>query len=239
MNFASRHVYAYDLSDEETISDNELEEGMYLSDSGGSGDDFGFTTGLKFARSVEGAEQERGELALQRCATPPPPSASPPPPAVPPRTYRSKKTHVRWTDDHAGTGRGRQVRRADTNILSVRFDKLKEPSLMHTGDAVMCGHCQAVFSHLSVLTNQTGDQGDDESKVWVCEFCSHSNTVDLMAEEIPTEEDVTYMLEPALLIKGAIGGSGDKTPVVFCIDVSGSMCVTTEVRECLTLPTIK
>jgi hypothetical protein len=50
-----------------------------------------------------------------------------------------------------------------------------------------------------------------------------------MAEEIPTEEDVTYMLEPALLIKGAIGGSGDKTPVVFCIDVSGSMCVTTEV----------
>jgi hypothetical protein len=141
--------------------------------------------------------------------------------------------------DHAGTGRGRQVRRADTNILSVRFDKLKEPSLMHTGDAVMCGHCQAVFSHLSVLTNQTGDQGDDESKVWVCEFCSHSNTVDLMAEEIPTEEDVTYMLEPALLIKGAIGGSGDKTPVVFCIDVSGSMCVTTEVRECLTLPTIK
>jgi hypothetical protein len=60
MNFASRHVYAYDLSDEETISDNELEEGMYLSDSGGSGDDFGFTTGLKFARSVEGAEQERG-----------------------------------------------------------------------------------------------------------------------------------------------------------------------------------
>jgi hypothetical protein len=98
MNFASRHVYAYDLSDEETISDNELEEGMYLSDSGGSGDDFGFTTGLKFARSVEGAEQERGELALQRCATPPPPSASPPPPAVPPRTYRSKKTHVRWTD---------------------------------------------------------------------------------------------------------------------------------------------
>ena len=131
--------------------------------------------------------------------------------------------------DHAGMGH--HVRRADTNILTVRFDKLKEPSLMHTGDAVICGHCPAVFSHLSVITNRNGEQSDDESRVWVCEFCSHSNAIDLMAEEIPTEEDVTYMLEPASLAEGATGGSEDKTSVLFCIDVSGSMCVTTEVSK--------
>ena len=48
-------------------------------------------------------------------------------------------------------------------------------------------------------------------------------------EEIPQEEDVTFMLEPALSTQ-ASGPSGlDESLVVFCVDVSGSMCVTTEV----------
>ena len=53
--------------------------------------------------------------------------------------------------------------------------------------------------------------------------------VDLEDEEIPTDEDVTFMLEPALSTT-ASGPSGmDEALVVFCVDKSGSMCVTTEV----------
>ena len=52
-----------------------------------------------------------------------------------------------------------------------------------------------------------------------------------MDEEKPSEEDVTFLLEPALSTK-ASGPSGmDESLVVFCVDVSGSMCVTTEVRD--------
>ena len=53
--------------------------------------------------------------------------------------------------------------------------------------------------------------------------------VDIEDEEIPTEEDVTFMLEPALSTT-ASGPSGmDEALVIFCVDISGSMCVTTEV----------
>jgi hypothetical protein len=50
------------------------------------------------------------------------------------------------------------VRRSDTNILAVKFNKLIEPSDVHTGDAVVCGNasCSAVLSHLSSVTDQEG-----------------------------------------------------------------------------------
>ena len=126
------------------------------------------------------------------------------------------------------TRNGHHFRQADTNVLTVQFDKLKEPSHMHTGDAIVCTQCQAVLSHLSHLV----EKPDDASKLWTCEFCSHTNTVDLVADEIPTEDDVTYLLEPAsIAAEGTATGSGDDNLVVFCIDVSGSMCVTTEVSQ--------
>lgn len=53
--------------------------------------------------------------------------------------------------------------------------------------------------------------------------------MDIEEDEKPREADVTYMLEPALATT-ASGPTGlDESLVVFCVDVSGSMCVTTEV----------
>lgn len=58
-----------------------------------------------------------------------------------------------------------------------------------------------------------------------------SNAVDLAAEEMPTQPDVTYMVEPAP-VTTASGRSGiDESLVVFCVDISGSMCVSQEVRN--------
>ena len=66
---------------------------------------------------------------------------------------------------------------------------------------------------------------------WVCEFCGSKNEVDVVPEELPTEADTTYMIAPAPLVGGGAGGGVgmEDSLVIFCIDISGSMCVTTEV----------
>ena len=56
--------------------------------------------------------------------------------------------------------------------------------------------------------------------------------MDIVPEEKPTQQDTTFLISPAPVGEGAAGGvpSMEESLVVFCIDVSGSMCVTTEVR---------
>jgi hypothetical protein len=83
---------------------------------------------------------------------------------------------------------------------------------------------------------------EDGDRLWICEFCEHTNVISQLQDgEIPTKASVDYVLEPAPAAAAAAdgkdkdakagGGSGvDESVVVFCIDVSGSMCVTTEVR---------
>ena len=47
--------------------------------------------------------------------------------------------------------------------------------------------------------------------------------VDILAEEIPTEADVTYMISPAPATTATSCLGDENSMVVFCIDVSGSM----------------
>jgi len=49
-------------------------------------------------------------------------------------------------------------RRADTNVIAVKFDRLTAPSNMHTGDMVKCTNCEAMLSHISKLS----DEGEDK-----------------------------------------------------------------------------
>ena len=71
------------------------------------------------------------------------------------------------------------------------------------------------------------------AQVWLCEFCGTRNQVDIIPEEIPSKSDTTFIISPAPVsaVGGATGGpvSVEDSLVVFCIDISGSMCVTTEV----------
>ncbi len=59
-----------------------------------------------------------------------------------------------------GAGNFRRWRRADTNVIAIKFDKLTGPSNMHTGDPVYCSNegCQAVLSHMAKLTQQENDK---------------------------------------------------------------------------------
>lgn len=60
--------------------------------------------------------------------------------------------------------RRRAARRADTNIVAVKFNTLTEPSHMHTGDAVRCQTCSSVLSHFSKLTDRApAAEGGDEA----------------------------------------------------------------------------
>uniref|UniRef100_A0A3Q2ZHU2 Circularly permutated Ras protein 1-like n=1 Tax=Kryptolebias marmoratus TaxID=37003 RepID=A0A3Q2ZHU2_KRYMA len=88
---------------------------------------------------------------------------------------------------------------------------------------VICGKCPASLSCLSSVQN---------NQVWVCEFCGSDNSVNggvasacvgqragVRSDDLylpPTSDDDYQNLENTL--------------VIFCVDISGSMSVTTEVR---------
>ncbi|XP_063403864.1 uncharacterized protein LOC134687468 isoform X2 [Mytilus trossulus] len=118
---------------------------------------------------------------------------------------------------------GKRERRADTNVVCINFSKLIAPGHMFTGDPVYCKDCKAILSHVSKVTKA------EQQQVWTCEFCGALNEIHVMEEEIPKEEDVTFMLEPALSTKTAGPSGTDESLVIFCIDISSSMSVTAEV----------
>ena len=87
-----------------------------------------------------------------------------------------------------------------------------------TGDADLCQVCKGVFSKLSNLTTEGGQQ------IWQCEFCNQKNEVMIDDEEVPKTNEVTYLIEaPAQVQEKKM--SGQDISVIFCLDISGSMCV--------------
>lgn len=110
----------------------------------------------------------------------------------------------------------------DTNIFEIKLDCLKAQTEIATGDAEICKGCAAVLNHKSVLKNNNQE--------WPCEFCNEVNKVMIMDEqEIPKTEAVTYLLEASSQVNEK-KMSGQDISVVFCIDVSGSMCVTEPIK---------
>lgn len=125
----------------------------------------------------------------------------------------------------------------DTNVVTIKFDKLMEPSAMQAGDAIKCNNCDAYLSHISKL-EEIKIAGVDDKQTWKCEFCNFVNNLQIDNEEIPKLNDVTYMLEPAPgVVTAATAADIHSEYVVYCIDISGSMSVTTEVRGNFKLPT--
>lgn len=246
MNFGSSFVYVYENPEYEVISDEELEDGMHLSDSDEDVDllntipEASLTATQQNALKKRGSEQTAGTGADENVADamlgepPAPPtgpssSTRPRPPPPPALTAKQKKGHWRRSKGDIYEPltlegiKGRRERRADTNVISINFSNLVTPGHMFTGDPVYCADCKSLLSNISKINK------DEDQQVWRCEFCYKENTIDIMEEEIPKEEDVTFMLEPALSTSSAGPSGTDESLVIFCVDVSGSMCVTTEV----------
>ncbi|KAF0029035.1 hypothetical protein F2P81_018140 [Scophthalmus maximus] len=114
--------------------------------------------------------------------------------------------------------------KANVNVMSLSVGKLVDIGSQASGletsqSPVLCGKCSAALSCLSPVRRN----------VWACGFCGCENRVDDGVGRVstgqgsddlylPTQSDDDYQnLEDVL--------------VVFCVDVSGSMSVTTEVTS--------
>jgi hypothetical protein len=71
--------------------------------------------------------------------------------------------------------------------------------------------------------------------IWKCEFCLHSNVVDT-PEEIPDKAHTTldYIIAPPPVVDGSGASSGPTSAnlgvVIPCVDISGSMCISSEME---------
>lgn len=76
---------------------------------------------------------------------------------------------------------------------------------------------------------------DEDDAVWICEFCGCPNTVTLDEEEIPSQStdsmDYVVTADTGSMGSGAPSGDAeDASYVIYCVDISGSMCVTSEME---------
>ena len=106
--------------------------------------------------------------------------------------------------------------RLDSNIMEIAFEQLKHEQIISTGDPSSCTNCKAFFSSRSKLIENT----------WTCEFCSSENLIELDEEEIPKENKILYVLETISQQAAKVQKQSHDKTVIFCIDISGSMCVT-------------
>lgn len=151
----------------------------------------------------------------------------------------------------------RRFRQAvDTNIVAIGMDVLQQDAQLAAGDPTFCQNCNSVFNKYSEIKHpddqkdigmakedvkaEEDEKGnrldlpsqenhevyDEDDQSWTCEFCYHKNIVNLEKEEIPTEDAVNYVLE---MDESKQNKSKSDVSVIFCLDTSGSMCVTTPV----------
>jgi len=111
------------------------------------------------------------------------------------------------------------IRKEDTNLISVNLGLLggwTQGCEIATGDPELCNSCGSYYCAL--YTND---------KTWTCLFCNEVNELKLEEEEIPRSNDVNY-LETGTITSTTIE---DDSVIVFCIDTSGSMTVTSPVSS--------
>jgi len=124
----------------------------------------------------------------------------------------------------------------NTNVILAKFDKLVEKNKTFSGDAYKCKNCEAYLSKISQVLDSSRF---DKRRTWKCEFCSFENKLKIEEEEIPKEQEITYLIEPPV-DESDINLNVDtnlSSNVIYCIDISGSMSITTKVPGNFHLPT--
>ncbi|XP_037534919.1 uncharacterized protein si:dkey-9k7.3 [Nematolebias whitei] len=123
---------------------------------------------------------------------------------------------------------GERASDVNVNVVSLSVAKLvdvgRDAGLETLQSPLVCEKCRAALSHLSSVHND---------QLWVCEFCGGENAVDgdvatvCMGQRAGVRSDNLYQPK----------GSDDdyenleNSLVVFCVDISGSMSVTTECTD--------
>ncbi|XP_044038845.1 circularly permutated Ras protein 1 [Siniperca chuatsi] len=149
---------------------------------------------------------------------PPLPSSQPPlgppslPPPVPPRLDKLE---------------GESRLKANVNVVSLSIGKLVDISqaagLESFQNPVICGKCSAALSCLS----------STQKNVWMCEFCGCENSVNDNVKRVCVGQRAGVHSDDLYLPNQSDDDyqNLEDTLVVFCVDISGSMSVTTEVTS--------
>eukprot|EP00058_Branchiostoma_floridae_P002521 XP_002588009.1 hypothetical protein BRAFLDRAFT_125403 [Branchiostoma floridae] len=123
-------------------------------------------------------------------------------------------------------------KKADGNVVLVSLSCLENETTVMPRAPPSCAECNAVLSHLSKISN--GENGQPGG--WHCHFCNTRND-GIEEKDIPTDGTVEYVLAPADTPTDDPSGAspgvipGAQGVVVLCVDVSGSMGVTTRVPQ--------
>jgi hypothetical protein len=97
-----------------------------------------------------------------------------------------------------------------------------------TGDPTFCVKCKSIFNSKSKIVHEKNSE-EEKAQIWYCEFCYSKNEVNLDDGEIPTQNEVNYILEGPTVVQEEKKGdssnskSNDTKTVIFCIDTSSSM----------------
>ena len=127
----------------------------------------------------------------------------------------------------------KKLRKADSNLIAVKFDQLVSSNRMFAGDPIRCKSCGAIMSNVSKKSISA------DSKTWKCEFCYESTDISAFStDQIPSEDDVTFLIEPAPIVEAQSGSADENTVksmnntnLTYCIDISGSMDTAIEVKS--------
>ncbi|KAK1797115.1 hypothetical protein P4O66_008503, partial [Electrophorus voltai] len=170
-----------------------------------------------------------------RIAVIPEPMPSLTPPPVPPR-QSIQKNRPRPTSlpppvpPRGPEAKGQPHLKANVNVVSLKIGSLvdinKASSIQSNQKPVYCGKCRAVMSSVSIT------QTNPNSAEWCCEFCSNQNVLSQSELKMgrsplstPRGRDVLYVDDETdddyMNLENML--------VVFCVDISGSMSVTSEV----------
>ena len=150
--------------------------------------------------------------------------------AQPEKRQKKKKSKKKMQLEARVNRRNREFKHeVDTNVVSIGLKVLQDDAEINAGDPTECTKCHAMFNKNSILTKPTDEEAktlemDEDEQVWNCEFCNHKNVANLEKEEIPTKDAVNYIIENVKADEKKKKSEEDVS-IVFCVDLSGSMCV--------------
>ena len=114
----------------------------------------------------------------------------------------------------------------DTNVCVIRHSSLEKKPEEEIGKLYKCEKCQAYLNKYSNL-NPTSEPNKYE---WKCEFCFNINKLNIEKSNLPKCEIIETCLEPVVEQEQNLE---DDSSLIFCFDISGSMCQSYNVGKAL------
>ena len=115
----------------------------------------------------------------------------------------------------------------DVNVCLIKYDGLQNEAKNNVLRLYQCQQCKSYLNKYSNIIPE------NDKYNWKCEFCSHENK-DLIINkvDIPLNDTIENCLAPGIN-KELKTPEKDDSSLVFCFDISGSMCQSYDVGKVL------